>query len=1507
MAKNEVLISLKLVQKGDSIQIVQKRTKKLGDETEKLDRKRRKLNKTTDAYNRREKGAAQISSNSTKNFSKMAQSVDGGGGSGGLVRAYALLAANVFALSAAFGILSRSAQIDTLIESMTQLEIVSGKSIRGVARDLQEASGFGMDFAESMRATALATSAGFNGSQIKELGEVARNAAVSLGRNLPDALDRIFRGVIKVEPELLDEIGLFVRVNDASKKYASSLKKGVGDLTEFEKRQAFLTEAIRQGTDKFEAFAEVDNDAFALIATTFSDMTQGILSFINKGLTPVISMLANSKVLFGTVFAVIAFTLTRMAVPAMAAFTNSIASNAAAAADAATKELKRSRAMSQLSNSQHKRYMKDSMEKLKTQAQILQAETRSGPQGKLKVRGGKSKVLEAALKKELGTNGRIAAVKQRILDIEKTQGFQARMKNQDTVKELALLKAEEAVHLKITSLKAQQAGSGSFEAIRTGSVAAMTNLNAMKASLVANGLAMVANTAQTQGLKAAFAQINMELQHTVIKAGIAGISLSTLDKIMFKVKAGAISLGVAAQAMWMRIMGPFSIFLMLLPILLKFNKMLGVGSEAAEKLTKANKSAAEALDLLPKRIERVNKVLEDGESSITKQNSAMLAFKNTILTTITAISEQQTAFQEYTENASGWAQFWGEAFPKFFGGGSENKIKKLRKDLVTNLRGSTAEMSVEMNKLFDQMDADEVARNKRKGGNKNWKNTPEEEEQIKKVTQAILDRSKKEAESFAKVSSAIKGATDSAQQFTNSFLVSTKADAPLATFRQITASLADATISEAERVKFAEEISSNVAFRALMTQEESDNLKASVTDSAEYARLLENIEKRYLTQQESIIRIKSELKFISVIQKNIAASAKVSATASRARLNLERDIAVLNKKKVNDEFLNRMTATGLTEEKIRELAQHQSLVEFYEEEKLKAEDIKLVQAAINAFRERENMLLQQLIDDTTRANRMKKEAFEISLKELGAQEKLNQIATERANIQTRMANFSNKGKTDLTNTQVMQELIQGEVDRLKTAQKRANLEKGVLKIQAKILEQELIVLKGKALERLTAARARDDAAGIVGTGGGVELVRYNELLTAIGEVGILAGLQIDEIDDKLLLTAEKFKLALADAFASAVPGDSAGEGVFGKGSQSDNFSLFNTFAGEDGKGVALNTEADVFAAGINLMESELLRFADTVDAVLGEDGQLISSLARVTSATLDISVAFLEAMESAGENTKSIVAAIATLISAMIGQVMQMLAAQTAQTESLYDKEIAAEKNRDGKSKQSVAKMAELEKKKDNMKKKAFELNKKLMIAQAIASTAAGVAGALNISTPYEFPFAATIATMIGALGLAQVAMISGLTYQSATPPAATNIPSTINVGKRDNRVDTSQSASAGELSYLRGGGGVGSNANNFRPGGAAGMKKGYASGGEILVGERGPEIVQPTSEGYNVIPNDKLGGGLSNVNFTINAVDAEGVQNVLQRQRGNIIGMIREAANEHGETFMEEVNVEAY
>ena len=90
-------------------------------------------------------------------------------------------------------------------------------------------------------------------------------------------------------------------------------------------------------------------------------------------------------------------------------------------------------------------------------------------------------------------------------------------------------------------------------------------------------------------------------------------------------------------------------------------------------------------------------------------------------------------------------------------------------------------------------------------------------------------------------------------------------------------------------------------------------------------------------------------------------------------------------------------------------------------------------------------------------------------------------------------------------------------------------------------------------------------------------------------------------------------------------------------------------------------------------------------------------------------------------------------------------------------------------------------------------------------------------------------------------------------------------------------------------------------------MKRGYANGGEIMVGERGPETITPMAGGYEVTPNDKMGGQNLNANITINAIDAAGVEEVLTAQRGNIIGMIREAAHEHGEEFIESVNTSSY
>ena len=107
----------------------------------------------------------------------------------------------------------------------------------------------------------------------------------------------------------------------------------------------------------------------------------------------------------------------------------------------------------------------------------------------------------------------------------------------------------------------------------------------------------------------------------------------------------------------------------------------------------------------------------------------------------------------------------------------------------------------------------------------------------------------------------------------------------------------------------------------------------------------------------------------------------------------------------------------------------------------------------------------------------------------------------------------------------------------------------------------------------------------------------------------------------------------------------------------------------------------------------------------------------------------------------------------------------------------------------------------------------------------------------------------------------------------------------------------------MRGGMGTGG-PENFTP--AFAGYKNRAEGGNtaFMVGEQGPELFVPETPG-RIIPNDDVTAPTPiNANINISAIDAAGVEDVLMNQRGNIISMIRDAANSQGNTFLEEINV---
>ena len=179
-------------------------------------------------------------------------------GMGGFVGVYAEIAAKTFALGAAFRALKEAADFGVLIKGMTAYQNVTGSALLSITSDIQKITQGTVEFKQAAQGVTMATAAGFDPEQIRAMGTAATNAGMALGRDLGDAYDRVIKGVTKAEPELLDELGIILRLETASKKYAkrlneqdSTLNKSAKNLTTYEKQQAVLAEVLEQADKKF--------------------------------------------------------------------------------------------------------------------------------------------------------------------------------------------------------------------------------------------------------------------------------------------------------------------------------------------------------------------------------------------------------------------------------------------------------------------------------------------------------------------------------------------------------------------------------------------------------------------------------------------------------------------------------------------------------------------------------------------------------------------------------------------------------------------------------------------------------------------------------------------------------------------------------------------------------------------------------------------------------------------------------------------------------------------------------------------------------------------------------------------------------------------------------------------------------------------------------------------------------------------------------------------------------
>lgn len=275
-------------------------TKKAALNSKKLGEGLERTAKGARTADRNLKGAAQASANGTKNFAKMSQGI-----SGGIVPAYAVLAANVFAISAAFNFLKKAADLSALQASQGDYAKSTGLALESVTNRLRDASNGMLGFKEAAEAAAIGSAKGFSSAQLEDLAVGATKVSKALGRDFTDSFDRLVRGISKAEPELLDELGITLRLEKATTDYATSIGKNVKALTDQERSQAVLVAVQKQLNDQF---GEVEGAAnpFTKLAKTFEDITKTITEFFLPAFSSIASMISNNAGVAFAFFAILA-------------------------------------------------------------------------------------------------------------------------------------------------------------------------------------------------------------------------------------------------------------------------------------------------------------------------------------------------------------------------------------------------------------------------------------------------------------------------------------------------------------------------------------------------------------------------------------------------------------------------------------------------------------------------------------------------------------------------------------------------------------------------------------------------------------------------------------------------------------------------------------------------------------------------------------------------------------------------------------------------------------------------------------------------------------------------------------------------------------------------------------------------------------------------------------------------------------------------------------------------
>lgn len=1467
------------------------------------------LTNSRNRYSKGEKGVAGITANGTKAFSKMNQTLVGGNG---LVAAYATLAANVFAATAAFNVFRRAAQVRQLEQGLIAVGAAAGQNLPDVAKRLQDITDSAISSEQAMRATAVGISSGFRSDQLQKLALVAKGASIALGRDMGDALDRLVRGTAKVEPEILDELGIIVRLDEAVQNYADKMGIAASSMNQFQRSQAFLNAVTEQGIAKYQDIATaVDPNPYDKLAAALANLQKSFVNAINGAgkLSSFVNYASENLSSLTAVATTLGLTVTRSVAPGLFTMAESAAENAKQLA-AQQANLTENIDLAGKLPEKYKNAVKAMQEHGITAEGMAEAEdslARSiiARQSRLESDIEKNKLSQEQI--ETRTRG-IQEMRARQEELTRAQNTltlaTSKQSQANAIAAASSLNFKEAFSELKTSVT--DYSKGLKEADKDGT----------KTKKMFNGL-RVAGFAASGGIKAVGAALFTMLPYIglIISAGTflytflrdkffpKDVVQERIDKAIesfenFSEITAAFDRSIAEGGT--RLANSYIAFAGILDQIQA--KILEVTDANSKEFTNSIISMEKELDILKKRLGeggdlslnmvQLSRAISQGDE-IGKDRADALDRVAEIESKLESKAEKLAELQKISA-----AQVLQGAIQRL----------KIERD-IAGINDKTSPFTIKaMGKSLAQLEA---LKKKLDAGTISLEEFYVEFEKLKMFSADVRN-------SFNNVQQAIAGVNSE----TNKIAMAQKK--PYEDLQGTVAGVINLFTSLEEKSKEQVYLFGDLfapTNEALEAQDLLAELQSNLKNLKVPESFQENINGAFVTTIDSVKNYNTWIIQTQGELKTLAETAKVAAVQSTAIGKAVQGIA---------------GGEGISIE--AQNAAYQAQID-YLEEGAKA-SAKIAGTTLETY-----YLTEEGAKINAQIAQNKEKIVSEAVKEqivlqssLKLDEQRNVLARERVQNGLRIMKLEEQMKAPggkLTPEQEFKLALEGakatleaaKAD-LKLAEAKADLQYAVLEAQMKAwgveaskqeeilgkLRKQLNITKQIAEEKVRSAgigvqetilgNAAGTAAVTPDIGFGMGVARsaqegfYN---IAVSAAKVTAAQEERKAALEEITAAEEAYGVTAGAVAANIAGASVEhEAALNRlNDAKERAALANQ--------ILIDSEKGLQRAAIDTAITSIQAAASAM-ATLGPDGEFAAALGNMSATLISSWTNVAEVFSTTGATMAQKVGAVASAIANSLGALAGVLNAQANARVASIDREIEAEKKRDGSSAASVAKIKAMEAKKEQIKKKAFETDKKLKIAQAIAATAAGIAAVLPLMVPPTTGIAQALIGIIAATGAAQIAVISGLTYNGGgSAPAAG--PSSVAVGSRTNTVDMARATSpAGELAYARGQGGTGTGMTNYTPTPAFTGAKYRAAGGNtaFMVGEQGPELFVPDRPGTIVPADDTQNavGAPMNVNFSINTVDATGVEELLSGQRAHIIGMIREAANASGEGFLESVNI---